>query len=458
MRALISDRFLWVLTITGCLYCAVPLSASAQEADFQAALVLAKTHDPEFEFARQRFLSEQEEDEIALSNLLPSISLEGIHREQRVDDVYTDSSSSFYSVDLARSDKHQSDSTLRLNVRQPLVDVAAWKGYKRDQVATEQSKFVYLRAEQEITYRLATAYLEALLAEQKTHIYKEKLTTLKLKVGQETRRLELGVGDRLSVLRMQASRDLAKSDLLEANSALDDARTRLENITGKRVEIPSAWVKTTYQAFPVLSTGTLEDWTAKTADNAQVLAEFASVRRAELDLSAKKAQHLPTLGFNLSASRDYSDDVFKESTDLVATFNLNVPLYTGGRVLALTRRAEADHLAARAQYEKSQSDTTQIVKLAFNRLTSYKERLDALDASRKSSQAFLTAAEREVSLNLASQVDVLEMRDDLYDVQLEFATTMTEYLVAELDLRLETGMLDSKVLGQFDQFFDDQIK
>ena len=458
MRTFLSERLLRILVVSGCLCTVASVSVHAEEAGFQAALVLAKNHDPEFEFARQRFLSEQEEDDIALSNLLPSISMEGVYRRQVVDDIYTDESSSYHNSELARSDRHQSDSSLRLNLRQPLINVAAWKGYKRDQVVTEQSEYVYRRAEQEITYRLAKAYLETLLAEQKTHIYKEKLTTLQLKVGQENRRLELGVGDRLSVLRIKASRDLAQSDLLEANSALDDARTRLENITGERIDIPAEWIKASFQVIPVLSTGTLDEWTEKTAENAQVLAELASVRKTELDLSAKKAERLPTLDFNLAASRNYSDDVFEERTDLVASINLKLPLYTGGRVSAFARRAEADHYAARARYEKTRSDTMQVVKLAFNRLVSFKERLEALEGSRKSSQAFLTAAEREVSLSLASQIDVLEMRDDLYDVQLEFATTMTEYLGAELDLRLETGMLGAAMLSQFDTFFDSQIQ
>ena len=129
-------------------------------------------------------------------------------------------------------------------------------------------------------------------------------------------------------------------------------------------------------------------------------------------------------------------------------------LRAGGAEVLAWDDSEAGRNAAQVRYEKALSDTRQAVKLAYTQLNSYHNRLLALDESRRSGQAYLEAAERQADLSIGSQVDVLEARTELYDIRLEFAKTLSDYLLADLNLLLETGQLNDAALVRYDQLFD----
>lgn len=421
---------------------------------FAAALELAKQNDPELKYALYTNQAQQEEDDIGLSNLLPNVSFKTNYRYSNVDDIYTDQNSGYYSSSLARSKEEQSDYTYQLSLQQSLVNVAASQAYSSSKEVVRQSQYTFERAEQELIYRLTEAYLKALLAAQQTFINEEKLDALELRLAQTQRMEELGVGDKLSVLRVTANRDVARSDLLQAKSKLADAQTQLEIITGKKMTLPENWVKNSHKVLPSLQQDTQLTWLNRVADNSQILAAQSNVRSKELEASAREANHLPTLDFSLSMIDRHTDDVFEESTNYIASLDLIVPIYTGGKISAQARQSEASYNAAQARYEKLLSDTQQTVKLAYSQLNSFHDRLEAIEESRKSSQAFVDAAERQADLSLGSQVEVLEARTDLYDVRLEFVRTLSDYLIADLNLLLETGQLNDKTLEKYDLLFD----
>ncbi|MBJ7551519.1 TolC family protein [Marinomonas ostreistagni] len=424
-----------------------------QTMGFAEALESARQHDSELQYAYYNYLGEQEADDISMSALLPTVSLSSSYRYQYVRDIYTDKFSSAYSESLARSEKDQDDYNFQLRMQQSLVNVAAWKDYSSSKQAVRKSEFTYQRAEQELIYRLSQAYLKALLASQQVYINQDKLAALQLKLEQTQRMEELGVGDRLSVLKVASTRDIARSDLLQAQSEYEDAQTKLNVIAGTEVVLPENWVQHGHQVIPDLQTGTQQDWINKVPDNTELLAEMANVRGQELQAESRQAAHLPTLDLSLRAIDSKSDDIYVDSTNYIASIDLTIPLYTGGKTSSRYRQAEATYNAAQARYEKTLSDITQTVKLAYAQLNSYRGRLEALDESRKSSQAFLEAAERQADLSLSSQVDVLEARTDLYDVRLKFARTLADYLLSDLNLLLETGQLTEHTLEQYDELF-----
>lgn len=459
MRLPFTPKLLATLICTSLSSAVLAEEAAAQEQalGFTGVLNLAKQHDPELKYAYHTFQAEQETDDISRANLLPNVSLTSTYRYSDVDDYYTRNADSYTGADyVERTQKRQDDYSYQLSVQQSLINVGAWKAYSSSKETVRQSSFTYTRAEQELIYRVSEAYLKALQAAQQVFITQEKLESLQLKLDQTTRMNELGVGDRLNVLRARSSRDVARSDLLQAKSHLDDAKTALENITGQNVVLPESWIQNSHKVLPNLLTGGRDEWLQQVADNSQVLAEMSNVRAKELEAEASTSQHLPTLSFQLTYLDRTSDDPYVDSTRYIAALNLEVPIYSGGKTSAQARKAEASYNAAQVRYDKILSDKQQAVKLAYSQLNSFHERLQAIDESRRSSQAYLEAAERQADLSLGSQVDVLEARTDLYDVRLEFAKTLTDYLLADLNLLLETGRLNDETLQRFDNLFSNK--
>ncbi|MBB1485306.1 TolC family outer membrane protein [Oceanospirillum sediminis] len=459
----LKDKMLSQLATTfrprmGAIAVGLALSSSAamaiEEAGLEQALQAAMQHDPELRVAYMTFQADKEEVLLAKGNLLPSITFSASHRYEDSDNVYTDpDNAGYYNDDLARSTGKLNDSTWQVSLRQPLFDLGRYYEYKSVQSFVDGADYRYQRAEQDLTYRLAERYLAVLLGAQQVFLNKEKLAALEANLVQVEREFALGVGDQLNVLEVKARRDLARSDLLQAQSHLSDAETLLENMTGERYTVPADWVENGHKVEYNPPLGSESEWLEKVKLNRSVLAAESKIRQSELDVKTRNAGHYPTVNLNLSYMDRHSDDFQRKREDLVAQVELNVPLYQGGKTQAAIRQADARLNAEQARTEYIESEAYQQVRLAYSRMSSLNERLAALSESSESGQLYLDAAIRGHSLNLRTQVDVLDARTTLVDTQLRYAETLNQYLLANLRLHLETGTLTRDKVQAYDDLF-----
>ncbi len=433
--------------------------SSSDELSFSAALQAALANDPEIRVAQMTFTAEQEEVNIARSNLLPTINLAAGHRYEDSDNIYTDpDNASYYDPDLPRSSGTLNDFYWQVSLRQPLVDFARYYEYKGAESYVDAAAFRYKRAEQDLIYRLSERYLAVLLSAQQVYLNEQKLNALEANLEQVERELSLGVGDKLNVLEVKARRDLAKSDLLQAKSELNDSKTLLQNMISRDVVLPEAWVASGHLVEYNLPVEDEAYWLEKVNQNATLQESLSKAKQSEITVSARNAGHYPTVNLNLSYQDRDSEDDQRTREDLTVGIELSLPLYQGGRTEASIRQASARLNAEHATTEFTRSQVSQRVKLAYSRMISLSERLSALVESRQSGQGYLDAAIRGQALNLRSQVEVLDARTRLVDVQLNFANTLNQYLLANLSLHLETGLLDSNMLEEYDQLFAQAAK
>jgi len=434
---------------------AVSETVQGAEQGFAETFVAAVDHDPQFKRAYWTHQSELEESKLGVSALLPDVRLSAVYQYEDSDNLYTDPDNvGIYNEDLARSSGKLVDNYWRVTLRQPLYNAAAYEAYKRSKATVEASGYRYQRSEQELIYRVAERYLRVLLSAQQLFLNQQKLDALELKMDQAQRARELGVGDQLQVLHVKSTRDLARSDLLQAKSHLNDAQTLLNNLTGTEVNLPAEWVESSGTISPDFLAGTEEEWLQNVNNNFSVKDARARINQERHNLASSKGEHKPTLNFSLSYLDRESEDDLRTRKDAVAAIELNVPLYSGGHTQASVRKARARLKASEAEYGYVMAEKEQQIKLSYNRLISFKDRLLALAESRESSKGFLEAAERELSLNVSDQANVLDARTRLVDAQLQIAQTLNDYLLSDLILRLEAGQLNQDRLSDYDQLFN----
>lgn len=422
---------------------------------FKAILGQARAHDPDLRAEQMRYKGEQEETNIALSALLPQVNVQGRFSRQDSDNIYTDQDSQYYDPDKPRSSGKLNETYYQASIQQTLFDWAKFKDLDRADAYVAAAEARLKGAEQELTYRAAQAYLKVLFQSQQVYLNNNKLESLQLKLAQAQRQNQLGVGDQLNLLEVQARRDLARADLLQAKSDLSDAKTELRKITGQDVQVPERWVKAGYLIEPQRVDSNLDEWLNMAKQGFEYRQAQQMVREAKEQASVQWAGHYPTLSLSLSYSDRHSEDDLNERTDKTAALQLALPIYQGGRTQAQTRRAEAQMQAQMAKSDKALADARQKIRLSFSRLGSLGERLEALRQSRQSSERYLIAAERGLKLNLRSQVEVLDARTQLVDTQLKFAEALNNYLTADLDLHYQTGDLTANHVGYYDQLFQD---
>lgn len=429
-----------------------------RELGFADTLDAALDFDPQLKRAYWSYQAEKEEENIAFSNLLPNIRLNAGHQYEDSDNVYTDDGSGFYDPSQKRSTGELTDTYWRASLRQPLINYASYQNYKRGQTVAQTAEYRYQRAEQELIYRVTERYVTVLLSAQRVYLTQQKLDALNLKKAQVERALELGIGDKIETLYVKSERDLAHVDLLQAKSDLVDARTLLSNLTGFDVQFPKRWIGSSKTITPNLLTGTQADWLNSINSNYAVRVARSQIKQEQHGLSASKAEHYPVLDLNLHYLDRDSDDDFRTRKDTVAALELSIPLYTGGQTQSKTRRARAKVQASQAELDYIITEKKQQIKLNYNRMLAYRERLIALAESRESGKIYLEAAERQVALNLSDQVNVLDAQTALVDTLLKITETLKEYLLSDLILRLEAGQLDKDYLRHYDNLFNSAVE
>lgn len=420
---------------------------------FKAVYQAAQQFDPSIRRAWQTYKAQSEEQNIGLAGLLPDFRVSASYQYEDSDNIYTDQDSNFFDPNLDRSGGQLIDHYWRAAIRQPLFNYSAYQRYRQGSAYADAAFVRYLAAKQDTLLRTSELYLRVLLASQQVYLTQQKLDALQQRLTSSERAYELELGSQLDVLQVRSNRDLARSDLLRARSDLSDAQTELSNLVGMMVTIPEEVVARSSQVTPELVEGSLADWLGRVNQNLAVQEVEARIRENRSGLLEAKGQYLPVVNLNLTYYDRQSEDSYRTRTDRVAAVEVTMPLFSGGRMLAEVRKARAELESTRAELDLIRMQKQQRIKLAYGRLQSTSERLRALVELRQSSEAFLQAAERQQSFDLADTVAVLEARTNLADAQLQFVDTLNELLMSDLNLRMETGFLNDARLEFYDQLF-----
>lgn len=413
----------------------------------------AATYDPRMRSAYHQFDVEREELPIADSAMLPDVRLSGSYRHERSDNIYTDPDSNFYDPEMPRSSGDLTDTHLRLSISQPLYDRSLLAEQRRARAHLDAAQYDLKRAEQELVHRTTEALLDAIHLSQQVHLHQARLDALEMRNRQVQRQYELGVGDQLDILEVQAHRDIAHAELLEAKSQRRDALRRVENITGSPPTIPQAWIRNAHLVKANFELQSEEYWLAQLANNLDYRAMQSIIEQRRASVVTSKAGHYPTVSLTLSHDERSSKDEFRDRSDSVISLDVMVPIYQGGRVSAQVRRATAQLKAEQARKDDFASELYQEVELKYLQLSDLAGRMRAISQSIQSTERYLAAAERGEGLGLRSQLDILDARSRLVDSQLQYAKALSDYLKADLAIHLHIGALSPERLAEYDQLF-----
>lgn len=421
-------------------------------AGFSSAYQAAAQHDPELRAAYLNLKAEQQEGPIAFSRLLPSISFTAGYSYEDSKNYFTENPTN---TPDPRSEGKIHEHHWGVNLDQPLFNWGAVKAYQAAQQGTQAAQVRYTRSEQELILRVTETYLKLLFAARQEYLYQQQLQTTRLQMEQARRQQDLGIGNNITLLEIQAKQDLVRTDLLEARSQYEDARTQLENMTGQTFEIPHAWKTSSRQPLPGSFNNDLEYWTNQIKQNLTYQESQARIQQAELNRASRRAEHYPTVNLNLNYSDRESDDQYRVREGFRVGVDLNLPIYQGGRSQASLRQADARMKSEMARGDLALAQAQQEIKLMFARVTSLAQRLEALKQSEASTLAFLEAATRGQQLNLRSNIDILDARSQLLNVQVRYAETLQRYLEADMRLHHAVGNLSHERLNHFDQLFNE---
>ena len=333
-----------------------------------------------------------------------------------------------------------------VNLNQALFDVPAWQTYKQAQINVEKAALDLGSARQELIYRVATVYGQALVAQENLRVSEAEKKALAEQLELDRERLNVGLGTVTNLYATESRYRLAETNVIEADFALRDALVALKELTGQE----PGELHVIAQDKPPLdppSPDNVDYWVELALkNNLDFLAEQRSVEIADREVSRIKAGHYPTLDLVASHLNSESDGSLtgsgrkNESSDI--GLQLDIPLIQGWGVVAGTKEARALYQAALHRQEGTRRNVDRLSRAAYQAITSGISRLNALKAAVKSGNSTVEAKREGFKAGVNTNVEVLDAVRDLYGSERDYINAKYQFILSTLQLKRVTGSLE----------------
>jgi outer membrane protein/protease secretion system outer membrane protein len=178
------------------------------------------------------------------------------------------------------------------------------------------------------------------------------------------------------------------------------------------------------------------------AQSPEVRALQARIEAAGKEVQKARAGHAPTLDAVLQWSDSGNENVTRLNSrfeNKSIGFQLTVPLYQGGYVSSLERQAAADKLRQVEGLEALRRDLGLRVHREFRGVTEGVLKMRALEQAVKSSTQLLDSTRKSVLAGVRSQLDVLNVEQQLATTHRDLVQARFLYLISRLRLYSLTG-------------------
>ncbi|WP_158700903.1 TolC family protein [Phytohalomonas tamaricis] len=423
-------------------------------------VLFAAALDNADDLKRQRLEAQAQGQDVAKAwaGLKPSLDVSYAYSYTETDNYYSDNAAydpSQTSLDPltgetitpydeydARYRGRTQDSYWQARLSQPLFSVERWRNVGKANAQRDAAQLQVDVAEHELALQTAEAYMNAFFATQQTRLLDAKRESLELQIKQASRAYELGIGDRIDMLAAQSRLDQAAADRAVADNQRADALSVLERLTGMRLDFNGFTLHELAKAElpePV-AFSTLE---SHINDNRQVILAQQQLEVARAEHGVRQGEYYPEVNMSLTYGNRHSNDVFRESEDVVAAVQASMNLYQGGYTSANVRQAELLEDAQTFAVSHQRKMAWQELRRRHRNITGDLAQLQALKQSIRSSELYLEAADKGAALGLRDLVDVLDARADLFDQRIQYVDAFRRLIIDRLAMQVAIGALST---------------
>ncbi|MGF6092983.1 TolC family outer membrane protein [Pseudomonas sp. 18173] len=431
-------------------FCLLGLALPADAMDLKQAWDLLQYQGPIYQASVHEKEAGQENRAIGKAGLLPQINASGYHNK-------VNGSQSQSGIDR---DLHYDSKGANVRLRQPLFNKQKMAEYRQGQQRADYSNAVFDAKTQDAAVRLAESYFDVLLASETITLAKSKLTAFEEQLASAKRRMELGAGTITDIDESTARRDLADAELIEAQDNLINARRKLEEYIGETPESVTT-LRPSFDTPPLLPSN-LQDWLVK----AQTDSPLIHARRYSSDLAAEevnraRAGHWPTLdfiaGYTAGESQSLSELNQRNHYGSVG-LEVNIPLYSGGGVSALTRQASANSDKAIDELDAARQEVITETTREYQGILSGAKRIRALEKAVESNERSLASTRKGFKEGgTSTNSDVLNAEELLFVARHDLFDAKIRYLMSRLRLASSVGSLGDDDINQVNDYLGPEL-
>lgn len=342
------------------------------------------------------------------------------------------------------ADYYSESTSYGISVQQPLLDLGAFSLWNQAEATVSQAEYELQAIKDELITRVATAYFDALAANDSVNFAEAQKTSILKQLEQSKKRHEYGQIAATGVYEAQARYDLIIAEQIQAQNTLLSKLEALQEITGREVSELKPLKDDILLLQP--QPNDLEHWNKVAMEkNPQLQALIQTQRAAKENISYKKSSRYPTLDLT-GALQNTSTDGISEREENTATIgiSLSIPIYTGGSISSTVKEAKFKYQEASYGVEQVRRSLTKQIKDAFRGVSSSISQVKALEQALKSNQIAYEATEAGYEIGTRTMVDLLNAQTELHRAKLNLKSAKYSFLVNQMLLKQAAGAISAK--------------
>jgi outer membrane protein TolC len=358
-----------------------------------------------------------------------------------------------------------------LQLTQTLYSKQAFASVKGSQQFKDVSRYARDRQVQMVTNEVMTSFYQALLAQERVRVLRERVERAEETLQEVSTRVERGVIPKAQRLGASVELSNARTQRIEARNTADLARDQLKRTIGLSPEQPiqlrgsleeqredglqqvslqtismSKAVDQALENRPDLERARLnvelreiqtESSRAAFYPRVEAVANFSYAGRVPDDRS--RVVQDPTNPFSFSEEQRgfFSDDFWNPSFSVGLQVSWN--LFSGFQRSARVEQAEIARRRAGTQRDRLRRAVTLEVRKAIRDLENARERIESQKANVRRASLNYDHVSQRVGEGAASQLELREASDQLDQSRLNYLQAVHDYLVARTDLETALG-------------------
>lgn len=308
------------------------------------------------------------------------------------------------------------------------IDIA-----KESVLATRQA---LLSAEQSVLLRAASAYLEVLRNKAFVDLRQNNVRVIGVELRAAKDRYEVGEVTKTDVSIAEARLAAARSALAAAQGGLARAVEEFRAAVGRR---PG---KLTQPRHVPVSVKTVEAAKATAlANHPEMLKIQHEVAASELGILAAEGANKPTVTLNGSygVTETFNSQVYSKGGSI--GIQAKGPIYYGGRLASVVRKAMAQRDQARAGLHQMRDQLAQNVGNAWAQLQVARASRVASERQVRASTVAFRGVREEATLGARTTLDVLDAEQELLDAKANLVSATIDEHAAAYQLLASMGLL-----------------
>lgn len=332
------------------------------------------------------------------------------------------------------------------SIRQPLLDMPKYHGWKRSEDILSQFEFQHKDTQSNVRLDTIERYFQLLNASDELVLVQEDKRATEKRVEQTKALYQKQLVKITEFYEVNARLDMLVSEEIDAMQAVDLAKEGLSELTSNPVDYISPLIESVEFIQRVEN---VEQWIkSSTVANFSLKALQKAIDAAQRNLDQQTAGHFPIVELQLSKQKSnigFENSLSPSTTTEVATLNLTIPLYSGGQTSGRVYEASQQLALSHATFDQEYRKVVKELRDRYLSVNAMVRRVEATEKAIQSADKSYQAMNRSFELGIATISEVLDAQQFFLQAKRNYQQAKYDYIIHKTRLFHISGKLDNDI-------------